>query len=381
MPLQLTYAIALSTIALLPVAGSQWWLDDFGFDSIPLDGSGVTVAVIDTGIDSQHPNLSGAVVAGADFSGIGDSLGSPVGTSSFHGTAVASLIAGRGINPDGVLGVAPGVSLLSASIGLGVAGADTDQQLADAVIWAVDNGADIINLSLTRNSEKWPTSWDEAFLHAFSNDVLVVAASGNGEQGRFATAPAVIPGVISVTAIDKDGSIDSSAGSEGLGISIAAPGVDIRASIPEDGTGVFTGSSVAAPIVSGLLALMIQADPDASSHDLIRRLIGTATDIGEPGFDAQFGFGLINPSDAVASRAVASENPLGSLDSWVRLYRPEISEDAAEIVLPQRPAEPQREVAEAPDQAERPINPLLYLLLVPFVLLSLLLVRKRFGKQ
>lgn len=378
MPLQLVAAVALSTVGFIPLAGSQWWLDDFGFEALPLDGSGVTVAVIDTGIDAQHPNLAGAVIAGADFSGVGDETGSPVGSSSFHGTAVASLIAGRGAGRDAVLGVAPGASMLSASIGLGVSGADTDRQLADAVIWAVDNGADIINLSLTRNSAKWPVSWDEAFLYAFENDVLIVAATGNAEQGRYATAPAVIPGVIAVTAIDQAGSTEFDAGSEGIGVSVAAPGVEITASIPDSGTGVFSGSSVAAPIVSGLLALMIEADPQASANDLIQRLLESATDLGEPGFDANYGFGVINPVAAVESRAVASENPLGSLFDWVRLYRPEVSEDAAEIVLPQQPLEAPSAASEPASQAEPPINPLLYLLLVPAFLLPVLLLRKRF---
>jgi subtilisin family serine protease len=365
----------------MPVANPQWWLDDFGFEALPLDGSGVTIAVIDTGIDGQHPNLAGAVKAGTDYSGVGDQAGSPVGSSSFHGTAVASIIAGRGAGPDDILGIAPGVSLLSASIGLGVAGADTDRQLADAVVWAVDNGADIINLSLTRNSAKWPVSWDEAFLYAFENDVLIVAATGNAEQGSFATAPAVIPGVIAVTAIDQAGSTEADAGSEGIGVSVAAPGVEIMASVPDSGTGVFSGSSVAAPIVSGLLALMIEADPQASANDLIQRLLESATDLGEPGFDASYGFGVINPIAAVESRAVASVNPLGSLANWVRLYRPEVSEDAAEIVVPQQPLEAPRLVSEPPSQAEQPINPLLYLLLVPIAFLPLLFVRKFFGRR
>ena len=125
-------AIVLASIltATLP-ASSQWWLSEYGFDQIQYDGKGVTVAVIDTGIDAKHPDLIGTVIDGVDFSQVGNPSGTaPVGSSSFHGTMVASLIAGQGKTSGGVIGVAPGAKLLSISIGLGVAGSDTDAQVA-----------------------------------------------------------------------------------------------------------------------------------------------------------------------------------------------------------------------------------------------------------
>jgi len=156
-------SIALVSATLSP--SEQWWIDELGPEvGQASGGQGVVVAVIDTGIDASHPDLTDVVIGGADFSGVGTPDGlTPVGSSSFHGTMVASLISGQGKQSGGVIGVAPGAKLLSVSVGLGVEGSDTDTQIAAAVNWAVDQGADVINLSLSRNSSTWPKSWDKAF--------------------------------------------------------------------------------------------------------------------------------------------------------------------------------------------------------------------------
>ena len=182
----------------------EYWLNDYGIRSAwsTTKGEGVTIAVIDTGIDGSHPDLAGAVSGGTDFSGQGAANGQqPVGDpdDSSHGTMVASLLAGRGNGSAGIIGVAPEADLLSISIGVGDPGADSDQQIADAVLWAVDHGADVINMSLTRNTPDWPRSWDDAFLYAMDNDVVVVAAAGNRGSGTKAVgAPATMPGVLTV---------------------------------------------------------------------------------------------------------------------------------------------------------------------------------------
>ena len=166
------------------------------------EGAGVTIAIIDTGVDGSVPELQGAVVGGADFSGLGSSDGqTPVGSSNDnHGTLVASLAAGRGTGPGaGVIGSAPAASILALSIGFGEGSAPSDDQIAEAVRYAVDNGADVINMSLTRNTLDWPESWDDAFLYALEHDVVVVAAAGNRGSGTTSVgAPATMPGVLTV---------------------------------------------------------------------------------------------------------------------------------------------------------------------------------------
>jgi len=374
-------ALALTTLLLTSSAtlDDHWWLQDLGFSEVNLDGSGVRVAVIDTGVDDEHPDLAGIVIGGADFSGIGTPDGTqPVGPGGFHGTMVSSLIAGQGRISGGVIGVAPGVELLAVSVGLGVAGADTDAQVAQAIIWSVDNGASVINLSLSRNSERWPASWDEAFLYAFESDVVIVAASGNREAQSYATAPATIPGVLSVTAVDRAGNVNSSAGAGGIGVAVAAPGIDMLGSFPGGEIETWDGSSAAAPIVTGLVALMRQADPVASANDIIQRVISTAVDLGDPGFDGIYGYGLIDPIAAVDSSAVSDSNSLGSLAQWVELYRPaQASDDEAELIVPTLPGtetEAEESAAEPEIQEADPgLNPLTYLLL-PIALLLVVLI-------
>ncbi len=250
---------------------------------------------------------------------------------------VASLIAGQGSTGSGVIGVAPKANLLAISIGLGVPGSNTDDQIAQAVRWAVDHDADIINLSLTRNSQTWPRSWDEAFSYAFENDVLVVAAAGNRtDQSSRPSAPATIPGVVSVGGVTKNQE-PAEASTAGLGVAISAPAEDLLGAYPGEGYRIWDGSSAAAPLVSGLLALMKQADPKASANDLIERLLTSATDLGLPGYDANYGHGVINPVAALASKATADENPLGSLQNWITQYRSEADEDRSELVAPSEP--------------------------------------------
>ena len=380
----------LASFLLIPLILSSvseadhWWLEDF--EAVRnLSGEGVVIAVIDTGIDASHPDLAGVVIGGADFSGAGTPGGtSPVGPSGFHATMVASLIAGQGRITGGVIGIAPNAKLLSISVGLGLEGADTDRQIAQAVRWAADQGADVINLSVSRASRNWPASWDEAFLYAMEKDVVIVAASGNKLDGVSSpTAPATIPGVISVTAVDREGNASAVSGAEGIGISVAAAGIDIVGSYPNQQAKKWSGSSAAAPIVSGLLALMIEADPSASSSDLIERLISTAKDLGEKGYDKDFGYGLISPSSAVSSRLSSIENPLGSLASWIELYRPSAPVDQAELLIPPQsgPIASENQPSAVEPGADPWSNPLLYLLVVPLALLLSIGLRNRFGRD
>ncbi len=380
----------LASFLLVPLILSSvseadhWWLEDF--EAVRnLSGEGVVIAVIDTGIDASHPDLAGVVIGGADFSGAGTPGGtSPVGPSGFHATMVASLIAGQGRITGGVIGIAPNAKLLSISVGLGLEGADTDRQIAQAVRWAADQGADVINLSVSRASRNWPASWDEAFLYAMEKDVVIVAASGNKLDGVSSpTAPATIPGVISVTAVDREGNASAVSGAEGIGISVAAAGIDMVGSYPNQDAKKWSGSSAAAPIVSGLLALMIEADPSASSSDLIERLISTAKDLGEKGYDKDFGYGLISPSSAVSSRLSSIENPLGSLASWIELYRPSAPVDQAELLIPPQsgPIASENQPSAVEPGADPWSNPLLYLLVVPLALLLSIGLRNRFGRD
>jgi len=383
-------ASGLATIAILAATlapSDHWWLVELGQKvGQPRGGEGVVVAVIDTGIDVTHLDLASTVIGGADFSRVGTPEGTtPVGSSGYHGTMVASLIAGQGLESGGIIGVAPGAKLLSVSVGLGVESSDTDAQIAAAIIWSVDAGADVINLSLSRNSSTWPISWDNAFLHAFENDVVVIAASGNDSEGNYwPAAPATIPGVISVTGLNKDLEATLLSGTTGLDVTLSAPGAGLFGSYPGNQIAGWSGSSAATPIVSGVVALMKAQDPKASANDIVFRLINTTRDLGEPGFDEVYGFGMVDPTSAIASALTATTNPLGSLSYWVDLYRAsETAEpEGSNLVTPVAPEsflgapDAQKSSQSQASQAPWYLNPLLYLVITPAAPLLWLALRK-----
>ncbi|QAY73468.1 peptidase S8 [Agromyces protaetiae] len=331
---------ALATVALLGVGAGparadlvrdyQYWLTEYGFTTAWNEsrGAGVTVAVIDTGVVGGVAELQGVVIDGTDVSGIGSPDGqTPVGDESQHGTLVASLLAGRGTGPgSGVIGVAPEASLLSASVAFG---ADTgspytnDDQIAAAVKWSVDHGADVINMSLTRNTPDWPESWDDAFMYAFDHDVVIVAAAGNRGSGTTQVgAPATIPGVLTVAGVDRDKNASFDASSQGITIAVAAPSEELVGVMPDSSLIKWSGTSGATPLVSGLVALVRSKFPDLDANNVINRVISTANPNGHPVGGPIYGYGLIDPVAALTAEVPkVTENPLGSLADWIVLHR------------------------------------------------------------
>jgi subtilisin family serine protease len=327
----------------------QYWLNDYGFTRAwnISQGESVLVAIIDTGIDAKHPDLIGAVVGGTDVSGIGSSDGlTPVGSNEYHGTLVASLLAGRGHDPTGisgggVIGTAPKAELLSISMAFGIEGLDTDAQVAEGIYWAVDNGAKVINLSLTRNATTWPTIWDEAFSYAFENDVVIVAAVGNRSGGaEQASAPATIPGVIAVAGVNKNAEPSSTASTSGYTIAVSAPAEDLVGAYPNGEYRLWSGTSGSAPIVAGLVALIRSKYPEMNAASVINQVILSATGMTSEPYSSQYGYGLIDAERALTLEVPAiQENPLGSLEQWISLYRPTQSEESETSSLIQDPIE------------------------------------------
>jgi type VII secretion-associated serine protease mycosin len=313
-----------------PIGDLQYWLDDYGIREAwnTTTGEGVTIAVIDTGVDGSHPDLSAAVIGGTDFSGVGSPDGKrPVGSaSSSHGTMVASLAAGRGVGEagtDGLIGVAPSADVLSISIGFGEGAVDSDEQIANAVRWAVDNGADVINMSLTRNTLDWPESWDSAFLYAMEKDVVIVAAAGNRGSGTTSVgAPATMPGVLTVAGVNRAGEASFDASSQGFTIGVAAPSEELVGALPGGGYASWSGTSGATPIVAGVVALVRAAHPELDAANVINRVMSTARDAGAVGPDVMYGRGLVDAAAAVtADVTTVTENPMGDLAEWIRIYR------------------------------------------------------------
>ena len=312
-----------------PARTAEYWLDDYGVRAAwqTTRGKDVTIAVIDTGIGRDPVEFSGAVVGGADFSGTGSEDGrTPVGAvDANHGSWVASLAAARGTGSGtGMIGVAPEANLLSISVGFGAAAsAPFVTQVADAMRWAVDHGADIINLSFTTNTLDWDRSWDDAFLYAFEHDVVVVVAAGNRGSGTSRVgAPATIPGVLTVGGVDRSGTASLEASTQGITIGISAPSEELLGVSADGQLVVWNGTSGAAPIVAGIAALVRAAYPDLDAANVINRIIQTARPVTDLRPDLLYGWGLVDAAAAVtATVAPVTENPMGSLADWVRLYR------------------------------------------------------------
>ncbi|MFF2244578.1 S8 family serine peptidase [Arthrobacter sp. NPDC058130] len=342
-----TAALALATPAYADSwRDKEYWLAESGITKAwdVSKGAGVKIAVIDSGVDGKHPDLAGVLAGGADISEAGGANGQEsIGAKPEHGTLVATMLAGRGHQPetakpsasaapaatggpDGIIGVAPEAQLLSVSTWLGSAnpGGKSDQeQIPEAVRWAVDNGARVINISLGSTSPEWPQSWDAAFLYAEQKDVVIVAAAGNRVGGNVQVgAPATIPGVLTVAGLDRTGvaSIDSS--SQGISIGVAAPAEDLVGGMPAGGYADWAGTSGATPIVSGVAALIRSKWPEMSASQVINRIVSTAKDAGEPGKDPLYGFGVLNAEAALKADVPETKvNPLGSISDWIRVHR------------------------------------------------------------
>ncbi|HEX5541730.1 MAG TPA: type VII secretion-associated serine protease mycosin [Micromonospora sp.] len=270
-------------------------------------GRGVTVAVIDSGVDSSHPDLAGQVLPGADLvQQSGDGRIDPVG----HGTTVAGLIAG-GDEQRGVTGLAPEAKILPVRV------LDEENRYDDALIvakavhWAVDNGAQVINLSLGGAAESPPLA--AAIDYAFDHDVVVVACTGNqtSTTGRQQVwYPAREPGVIAVTGLDGESDALWSGALTGEATVLAAPATRLVGARP-GGYWRVQGTSFATPLVTATAALIRARWPHMSAGEVVNRLITTARDLGPAGRDATFGFGRVDPVAALTSSVPGVErNPL-----------------------------------------------------------------------
>ncbi|WP_431806978.1 S8 family serine peptidase [Microbacterium paraoxydans] len=349
-----------------PVRAAEYWLDGARIREAwqTTRGEGVTIAVIDTGIGKVPQTFGDAVVGGTDVSGTGTPDGrTPLGAiDGNHGSWVASLAAGRGA-PDGtgMIGVAPEAKLLSVSVGFGAAAAvPFTEQVAKGMRWAVDNGADIINLSFTTNTLDWDESWDDAFLYAFEHDVVVVVAAGNRGNGtNIIGAPATIPGVLTVGGVDQTGTASLEASTQGITIGISAPSEGLLG-VSADGEVVgWSGTSGAAPIVAGVAALIRSAHPDISANDVINRIIKTAMPVpdAQKPRDPLYGFGLVDAAAAVSANIPSvDKNPMGDLAEWIRLFRRADSEPMPQpTVTPV--AVPPLPDADQPSEAGSPLLP------------------------
>ncbi|WP_420032703.1 type VII secretion-associated serine protease mycosin [Streptomyces sp. cg28] len=310
-----------ASLALLPataahadsVRAQQWGLDALHTQEAwrTTKGKGVTVAVLDTGVDDEHPDLKGNVATGKDFIGFGAQRGDRPWAR--HGTAIAGVIAGHGHGKDhgdGVMGVAPEATILPVRVILEDGDPDRAKAresrgdaLAEGIRWAADHGADVINLSLGDDSSTAhaEASEDDAIQYALKKGVSVVASAGNGgEKGDHISYPAAYPGVITATAVDSTGS-RASFSTRRWYATVAAPGRGIVTPDPDRKYYAAWGTSAASAFASGAVALIRAAHPGLSPAQIKKLVEDTAQDPPSGGRDDSRGFGMIDPAAAITA--------------------------------------------------------------------------------
>lgn len=266
--------------------GVDWGVNSYGIPSLwkQTRGAGATVAVVDSGV-APHVALKDVVVDYRNFSGDADQY-----DTLGHGTHVAGVI---GAKTGAAKGIAPECHILSLKA-LGHSGMGSLSAVADAVHFAIEAKADIISMSL--GSRRPDDRLHSAIRQAQAAGVVVVCAAGN--DGGAVNYPAAFAETIGVGAVDRNGNAcDFSC--RGREIVVAAPGQDITSTWLNDGYATLTGTSMAAPFVSGVLALYVSEQKKEgkpiNQGEMLKALQATCRDAGEPGRDPVYGWGLVDP--------------------------------------------------------------------------------------
>ena len=305
-------ALVPSTVAHADgIRAQQWALDAKHTQQAwqTTKGKGITVAVLATGVEADHPDLVGNGLPTKDMIGFGAEQGDRAWAR--HGTAMAGIIAGHGHGPgdaDGVMGIAPEAKILPVRVILedgdtarGKARSTRGNALAEGIRWATDHGADVINLSLGDDSASAhpEPAEDEAVQYALKKNVAVVASAGNGgDKGDHVSYPAAYPGVIAATAVDRFG-IRASFSTRRWYATVSAPGDKIVIADPDHKYYEGWGTSAASAFVSGAVALIKAAHPGLTPAQIKQLLEDTARNPPAGGRDDSRGFGMIDPAAAI----------------------------------------------------------------------------------
>jgi hypothetical protein len=249
-------------------------------------GTNVTIAVIDSEIDAAHPDLQGVIAQ--RFSAVG----APEKPHA-HGTGMAGAIGSH----QKVLGVAPGARLMAVhAFSTSAAKAEsTTYQILKGLDWSVSQGVRIVNMSFAGPKDP---SLERSIKAAYDKGIVLIAAAGNAGPTSPPLYPGADPNVIAVTATDVDDKLFTGA-NRGKYVAVAAPGVDILVPAPDGAYQLTTGTSVAAAEVSGIVALLLERNPNLKPADIRRILTTSAKRLGPGERDDEFGSGLVDPLKAI----------------------------------------------------------------------------------
>ncbi|MCK4260619.1 MAG: S8 family serine peptidase [Halanaerobiales bacterium] len=285
------------------------------FDIAINKGNSITIGIVDTGVDYTHPEFDGTFDEGGrvlpGYNAFNDLEGYDAAwDEDGHGTHVAG-IAAANINANNMAGIAPLSYILPVRV-LDENGFGTDYSVADGIIWAVNNGANVINLSL--GGKGYSQVLQAAIDYAIVNNVAVVVAMGNSGKNEV-EYPAACTGVISVGAVDGRGEI-ADFSTMGRHISVSAPGVAIYSAIPGESYESWNGTSMATPHVTGAIALLLGEEPSLTVSEIKTRLESSAMDIEDDGFDEKSGYGIINLVNLLHSNVL---NKYGNIEVYVEV--------------------------------------------------------------
>jgi subtilisin family serine protease len=288
-------ALGADVAATDPLRINQWALD-----VVPVEplwscgtGAGIDIAVIDTGVDGGHPDLAGRLSPGVSTLDGATVPGTGATDSHGHGTHVAGIAAAGANDGVGVAGVAPAATIMPVKV-LHPNGSGSSDDVARGIRWAADNGAEVLNLSLSSSSSS--VAMTEAIDYAVDMGAVVVAAAGNGGTSGSTRYPAADDNTIAVAAIASNGLV-ASFSSRGWWVDVAAPGQSILSSIP-GGWGTKSGTSMASPYVAGIAAAIVSSRGPMTHEEILTALTATAQDRGSPGFDTEYGHGVVDPAGA-----------------------------------------------------------------------------------
>lgn len=294
------YKVRTSYIPTDSGYAKQWYAKKINMNSawdLSLGLPSIKVAVIDAGIQVTHPELKGTIIN--PFNAVTGSKSLP---SNPHGTHVAGII-GASLNNKGIAGIAPDVKIMPINV---FSGNEADIfTIVDGIDYAVKSGADIINLSLTM--EDYTEVLDYSIQSAWKKGILIVAAAGN-EDSDINQYPAALNHVLGISATTKQ---DKKADFSNYGhyIDLAAPGIDIYSTVPLNSYEMMSGTSMAAPVISGVSALILSKNPFLTPSEVIHILQTSSKDLGAVGRDDLYGYGRVDAYKAL----IQTQAPLSKL--------------------------------------------------------------------
>ncbi len=258
---------------------------DFAYDEGYL-GEDVVVALLDSGVDIEHPDLEGNIIDGWNFVDDNEYVTDIDG----HGTMVAGIVAAVANNSIGIVGVASNVRIMPLKVISESGGSLVD--IASAIRYAADNGADVIGMSLGGTFSKGSLAMEAAVNYAYQKGCVLVAAAGNNDTSEL-FYPAAYENVIAVSAINET---DQKAPFSNYGeyIDFCAPGVNILSTWPNATYAYGSGTSFATPFVTGVVAVMLSQYPYLSNENVKATLRAQAEDLGEEGWDQFYGWGIVD---------------------------------------------------------------------------------------